>query len=53
MSFERAMWAAAVKNMVCMICWTVLAIHFGTWWIAMFSCLTMTEVKWKSNEEEK
>jgi hypothetical protein len=32
----------AIKNSVCMICWSVLAIIFDKWWIALFAALFMT-----------
>lgn len=49
-------WAWAVKCSVCMICWTFLAIHFGKWWIALFSALTMSDLRLdgeKKKEEER
>lgn len=33
----------ALKNSICMICWTVLAVIFNKWWIALFAVLFMTE----------
>lgn len=39
------LWALAIKNSICMICWIVLAIVFGKWWIALFSVLFMSGVK--------
>ena len=33
----------ALKNSICMICWTVLAVIFNKWWIALFAALFMTE----------
>lgn len=32
-------WSIAIKNSICVICWAVLAIIFGKWWIALFSVL--------------
>ena len=37
-------WAWAIKNSVCLICWTVLAIVFNQWWIALFSILFMSSL---------
>lgn len=34
-----------LKNAVVMICWTVLAIIFGRWWIALFAALFMVSIK--------
>ena len=31
-----------VKNSICVICWTVLAVIFSKWWIALFALLFMT-----------
>lgn len=30
-----------IENAVIMICWTVLAVLFGHWWIAFFAALFM------------
>jgi hypothetical protein len=37
-------WAWAIKNSVCAICWTSLAIKFNKWWIALFILLTMSSL---------
>lgn len=29
----------SLKNSIIMTCWTVLAIHFDRWWIALFAAL--------------
>lgn len=34
-----------LKNAVIMICWTVLAIIFNKWWLALFAALMMTYIK--------
>jgi len=39
-------WAWAIKSSVNIICWTVLAIFFGKWWIALFAALFSTKIKW-------
>lgn len=36
------LWAWAIKNSICVICWTVLAIVFNRWWIALFGLLFMS-----------
>ena len=33
--------AWAVKNSICIICWTALAVIFNKWWIALFAALFM------------
>jgi len=53
MDSKMVMWAVAIKNMVCMICWTHLAITFDKWWVALFAVLTMTEVKWSPTGEKQ
>ena len=35
-------WSIAIKNSICVICWTTLAIIFETWWIALFGALFLT-----------
>ena len=43
---NKVAWAAwAVKNIICVVCWTVLAIVFNKWWIALFGLLFMTSIK--------
>ena len=37
-----AWWAWAIKNSVCVICWTCLAIVFNKWWIALFGGLFLS-----------
>ena len=36
---ESMYWAWALKNSTVMVCWTVLAVYFGKWWIALFAAL--------------
>ena len=38
-------WVWAIKNSVCVICWTVLAIVFDRWWIALFAILFLSSLK--------
>lgn len=37
--------AWAIKNSICIICWTALAVIFNKWWIALFAALFMTGLK--------
>lgn len=37
-------WAWAIKNSVCVICWTALAIVFDRWWIALFAILFLSSL---------
>ena len=48
---KHAWWAWTLKNSVCIICWTVLAIGFKHWWIALFSLLFMTSLECKNESE--
>ena len=29
-------WAWALKNSISIVCWTILAIYFNKWWIALY-----------------
>lgn len=40
---NKTIWAIALKNSICMICWTALAVFFDKWWIALFAVLFMAE----------
>lgn len=42
---KGAWWAWAVKNSICVICWTALAIVFNKWWIALFGVLFMSSLQ--------
>ena len=39
---KHTIWAIAIKNSICVICWVVLAIAFNKWWIALFGLLFLT-----------
>ena len=41
---KGAWWAWAIKNSVCLICWTALAVIFNKWWIALFAILFMSSL---------
>ena len=49
---DRMVWAWALKNSVVVICFTVLAISFGKWWIILFSCLFYSSLR-VSKESER
>ena len=40
-------WSVAIKNSICVICWTALAIIFHKWWIALFGVLFLTSIETK------
>ena len=42
---RSAWWSWAVKNSVCVICWTVLAVYFNKWWIALFAMLFISSLQ--------
>ena len=42
---KSIIWAWAIKNSICVICWTALAIVFHKWWIALFSALFFSDLK--------
>lgn len=42
-------WSVAIKNSICIICWTALAIIFHKWWIALFAALFLNSVSTKNN----
>ena len=42
--------AVCLGNAINMVCWTILAILFDKWWIALFAVLVMSTVK---NPQEK
>ena len=50
---KSAWWAWAVKNSICIICWTALAVYFNKWWIALFSVLTMSSLQLGNTTQQK
>lgn len=44
---KTMIWVWAIKNSICVICWTALAIIFNKWWIALFAALFMSELQTK------
>lgn len=37
-------WAWAIKNIVCVMCFVVLAIVFNKWWISLFGLCSMSSL---------
>lgn len=35
-------WAVMLKNSIVIVCFTILALEFGHWWIVLFSWLFLT-----------
>ena len=42
---KNVLWAWAIKNIICVICWVALAINFDKWWIALFGLLFTNGLK--------
>ena len=42
---KNIIWAWTIKNSICIICWTALAIIFHKWWITLFGVLFLSELK--------
>ena len=45
MNSRSIFWAWAIKNIICVICWTTLAVVFNKWWIALFAILFMSNLR--------
>lgn len=39
---KHVLWTWAIKNSITLICWTVLAVFFGKWWITLFAILFLS-----------
>ena len=48
---KNVLWPIAIKNSICTICWTILAIIFNKWWIALFGVLFLTS--WQTSTARK
>ena len=44
---KNILWYVTIVNIISVICWTVLAVLFGKWWVALFALLFMTSVETK------
>ena len=42
---KHLIWAWVIKNSICIICWTALAIVFNKWWIALLGALFISSLK--------
>ena len=42
-----------IKNLITIVCFTILAIVFCKWWIVLFSALFMTGLKWKKEADNE
>ena len=43
----------AISNLGIMAAWTILAIFFNKWWIALFTILCFTSIKVMTNHKDK
>lgn len=41
----------AISNLGIMAAWTILAIFFNKWWIALFAILCLTTIKVETNDD--
>ena len=39
---KHTLWAVVIQNSIAVICWVILAVFFGKWWIALFSILFLS-----------
>ena len=47
-------WSAwALKNSVTIACWTILAIYFNKWWIALFAVLFLSSISTKNEKDDE
>ena len=46
-------WAWALKNSVAIVCWTILAICFNKWWIALFAALFLSGISTKNEKDDE
>lgn len=44
---KTMLWTWAIKNIVAIICWVVLAIVFNKWWVALFGALFISDLKYQ------
>ena len=43
----------AIDNLGIMAAWTILAIFFNKWWIALFAILCLTTIKVRTNNQDE
>ena len=46
-------WAWALKNSISIVCWTILAIYFNKWWIALFAALFLSSLSTENRKDDK
>ena len=47
------LWGIAIKNAVALICWAILAVYFGKWWLALFAYLFVSSASVSVREKRK
>lgn len=50
---KHAWWAWAFKASVNIACWTILAIYFNKWWIALFAALFLSNISTKNGKDDE
>ena len=45
-------WAWTLKNSIAIVCWTILAIYFNKWRIAMFAVLFLSRIPTKNRKAD-
>lgn len=50
---KHLFWAWAFKNIVVVVCWFLLALHFGKWWIALFAALFTNSLRMEGKSEKE
>ena len=46
-------WAWTLKNSIAIVCWTILAIYFNKWWIALFAALFLSSLSTENRKDDK
>ena len=46
-------WAWALKNSITIVCWTILAIYFNKWWIALLAALFLSSISTKNEKDDE
>lgn len=49
MKDKSTIWQWVTAEAVVLICWTVLAVVFHKWWIALFAALFTPSIKWRGD----
>lgn len=47
---KHIIWAWVIRNVAAIICWTVLAMHFDKWWLALLSVFFLSSIKYREDD---